>query len=378
LRPLPFSRASIDAVLGPLESASPLPPAAYWDAEVFAFERAEILDRAWRCVGREDEIEQPGAWINAPLTDEGIVVIRGADLEARAFHNVCRHRGATLLDGPCGRVARIECPYHGWIYELGGALRSAPHALPGFDRRAHALHEARVAAWQGFLFVNLDDGAPPLDRALAGAPPWFMRERWPRLKRAGRASYEVLANWKLCVENFQESHHFPLVHPTLHHYTPCDRADSVLGDGPWLGGVMDLIPEAETVSTSGTRGGRPFLVPEEARRRVTDAVLFPTLLTSLQPDYLLTYRLHPRAPDRTLVIADTYVHPAAAGDADDVLAFWERINAEDRAVCERQQIGVRSRRFAASCYVAVEDGVHAFDRMIARRYAAALAEGDGA
>src|SRR5262249_33780772 len=147
----------------------------------------------------------------------------------------------------------------------------------------------------------------------------------------------------------------------------------VLGDGPWLTGIMDIVASAETVSTSGRRDGRPFIAPPDAHRRVFDALLFPGLLWSLQPDYLLTYRVHPRAVDRTEIIADTYVHAACPHDADvdGVLAFWDRINAEDRAICERQQIGVASRGFAPAGYAAAEDGVHAFDRMVARRYAAA-------
>ena len=124
------------------------------------------------------------------------------------------------------------------------------------------------------------------------------------------------------------------MHPSLEHLTPNARASSVLGEGPdvkWLGGVMPLADGAETVSVSASRRGRPFLDPGGDHRRIFDAMLFPNLLTSLQPDYLLTYRLYPRAPDRTLIVgADTYFHPAAfstALDAGDVLDFWERMTA---------------------------------------------------
>jgi glycine betaine catabolism A len=379
LRPLPFSTADIAAVLAPLDRARPLPPRAYWDEAVFAFEREEIFERAFLCVGREDEIDKPGEWLRAPVTEEGVLVVRGADLSVRAFYNVCRHRAATLLEGSSGRLPCIECPYHGWTYELSGALSAAPHAPPGFDLRAHGLRPVKLEAWQGFLFVTLDPEAPSIERALSGAPPWLSRAL-PPLRRGQRSAYEVRANWKLIVENFQESHHFPLVHPALDHLTPCDDAQSVLSDGPWLGGIMDLIPDAETVSKSGKRGGRPFLSPEGERRRVFDAMLFPGLLLSLQPDYLLTYRIYPEAPDRTRIIADTYFHPAAfsAGfDPSDVLLFWEEVNRQDRAICERQQVGVRSRGYTASRYTLVEDGVHAFDRLVARRYESGLVAVNG-
>ncbi|WP_437665157.1 aromatic ring-hydroxylating oxygenase subunit alpha [Sorangium sp. So ce1182] len=378
---LPLSSADLHAVLAPLDSARPLPARAYWDEDVFAFDQAEIFGRSWLCVGREDELSRPGEWLLAPLTPAGVLVVRGADLELRAFHNVCRHRAATLVDGACGRLDHLECPYHGWTYELSGALRAAPHAPPGFDRGAHGLLRARAGVLFGFLFVTLDPGAPALESALGGAPPWLSRPELRSLRRGRRVEYEVAANWKLCVENFQESHHFPRVHPGLERLTPCD--DAVSWDmggkggagGPWLGGIMALAPGAETVSTSAARGARPLVVPEAERRRVRDAMLFPGLLTSLQPDYLLTYRLTPRAPDRTLVVADTYFHPAAfvPGFAPgDVFAFWDAVNREDRAICERQQRGIRAPGYAPSAYAMVEDGVHAFDGMVARRYLSAL------
>ncbi|WP_437931419.1 aromatic ring-hydroxylating dioxygenase subunit alpha [Sorangium sp. So ce291] len=381
---LPLSSADLRAVLAPLDSARPLPARAYWDEDVFAFDQAEIFGRSWLCVGREDELSRPGEWLLAPLTPAGVLVVRGADLELRAFHNVCRHRAATLVDGACGRLDHLECPYHGWTYELSGALRAAPHAPPGFDRGAHGLLRARAGALFGFLFVTLDPGAPALESALGDAPPWLSRPELRSLRRGRRVEYEVAANWKLCVENFQESHHFPRVHPGLERLTPCDEAVSwgVGGTGgkggaagPWLGGIMDLAPGAETVSTSAARGARPLVVPEAERRRVRDAMLFPGLLTSLQPDYLLTYRLTPRAPDRTLVVADTHFHPAAfvPGFAPgDVFAFWDAVNREDRAICERQQRGIRAPGYAPSAYAMVEDGVHAFDGMVARRYLSAL------
>lgn len=142
---------------------------------------------------------------------------------------------------------------------------------------------------------------------------------------------------------------------------------------------MDITAGAETVALDGDRRNRPWLpgtLPDD-RRRVFDALLFPSLLMSLQPDYLLTYRLVPLAPAETRVIADIYFHPAAftaAFDPENVYAFWDRVNAEDRAVCERQQLGIRSRGYRPGRYTSVEDGVHAFDRLVARRYAAALKE----
>ena len=133
---------------------------------------------------------------------------------------------------------------------------------------------------------------------------------------------------------------------------------------------MEINPPHETVSLDGSRHGRALLFDTKT---VHDAMLFPCLLTSLQPDYLLTYRLSPLNADRTQVTADIYFHPASAGDFPDVYDFWDRVNAEDRAICEDQQRNTSSRAFAPACYVSVEEGMHAFDRMVAAIHASANA-----
>jgi len=369
----PLSFAERNAVLASFDRATPLPPRVYWDEGVLAQERRTMWGRAWLVVGREDEVAAPGAWLRSPIVPEGILVVRGADLVLRAFYNVCRHRASLLVDGPCGRAQSFACPYHGWTYALTGALTDVPHPpLPvaDFDRTTHGLRPVKVAVWQGFVFVNLDDGAPSLETALGEVPPWLADAPLASLVRMHRAETEAAANWKLLAENFQESHHFTRVHPALERLSPNAQARSVLGDGPWLGGTMDLADGVETVSLSGARGGRPLI--GEPRRMVHDAILFPALLTSLQPDYLLTYRLHPLAPDRTRIVFDILVHPAAIGiarDENDLVGFWTRVNDEDRAICERQQVGLRSRAYTPSRYASVEDGVHAFDRLVARAYA---------
>jgi Rieske 2Fe-2S family protein len=379
----PLSAADVSAVLAPFERALALPATAYLEDAVFAFERAAIFDRTWLCVGREDDVTHPGEWLHAPLgtmAGPGLVVVRGADLKLRAFHNVCRHRAATLVSGDCGRVHDLRCPYHGWTYDLGGGLRAAPHAPGDFDRGAHGLLGARVDVWQGFVFATLDASAPPLAEALAPVPAWLRETSLAHARRAHRVTYEAAANWKLLCENFQESHHFTRIHPALERLTPNDDASSVPSSGPWLGGVMRFADGVETVSASGTRNGRPLLAAASYTQQVSDALLFPALFTSLQPDYLLTYRLQPLSPGRTRVVAEIFVHASAFGphgpsfDLTDLTSFWDVINRQDRAICESQQTGLSSPGFRPSRYTVVEDGVHGFDRMVARAYQTGDAE----
>jgi glycine betaine catabolism A len=329
-----------------------------------------VFRRSWVCVGRDEELQHPGRWIREVVAGEGIVVVRGVDLRLRAFFDVCRHRGASIVGcADSGRSARFECPYHGWTYETDGRLVLAPFtSLEGFDRGAHGLIEARVETWRGFVFVALDQETPPLLEWLGESPPWLDCDRVLRLGR--RVRYEVGANWKLLVENFQESHHFPRVHRALEHMTPTGEAHTWMpaarNTSHWLGGTMEIVPPNETVSLDGLRHGRALIFDTKT---VHDAMLFPSLLTSLQPDYLLTYRLVPLRVDRTQITADIYFHPASAGEFKDVYDFWDRVNAEDRAICEDQQRNTSSRAFSPACYVSVEEGMHAFDRMVAAIHA---------
>jgi Rieske 2Fe-2S family protein len=378
MAPLPLSPDEIRAVLLPLDEARTLPSLAYVDEGVLAYEREAILAPSWQVVGREEDVHEPGQWTVAPIVPEGVLVVRGADLELRAFYNVCPHRGATLVSTRAGRASALVCPYHGFTYDLAGRLREAPHACdPAFRGRAD-LSPVRVSTWMGFVFVALDASAPPLDRWIEPAPPWLSRSSVSHAKRLYAATYSARANWKLLAENFQESHHFTRVHPSLEPLTPNDAARSHLLGDRWLGGSMPLVDGVETVSVSRSRRGRPFLAAPDVRRQVSDALLFPLVFTSLQPDYLLTYRLGPVTPGETRVAFEIFVHPGAT-DTDaalgDLVPFWERINEEDRAICERQQLGVASRAYRPAPYTSVEDGVHAFDALVARAYESASSRG---
>jgi Rieske 2Fe-2S family protein len=365
-----LDRASLLRVLRPLAEAEGLPPEAFTSPAVLELEERALFARAWIPVAHEADLARPGDWVRAPLRGERLVLVRDAELGLAALHAVCAHRGTLLCDGEQGRFPDLllRCPYHGWTYATDGRVLAAPGGPPA--AQAPGLQRARVDSRLGVVFVNLDPDAPPLDESWSGGPPWLARTSGA-LARVFRSDHEVAANWKVLVGNFQESHHFPSVHPSLEARTPWATSSSVAAQESWLGGVMDLAEDCETVSESGRRDGRPFVAAEEDRRRVHDAFVFPLWLTSLQPDYLLTYRLAPLEAGRTLVVAEIHAHPAAlaAGvDLGGVVTFWERTNAEDRAICERQQRGLLSRHARPARYAASEDGLHAFERLVAARY----------
>lgn len=377
----PVSAAEVAAVRQPVDRASLLPPRVFHDGEVFDFEQVGWFARTWLCVGREEDVAAPGTYLLATVAGQGVIVVRDRESRLHAFHNVCRHRGSTLLDPPAegqtGGVVRIQCPYHAWIYELDGTLKRAPHTdeLVDFEHAENGLLPVRLDAWQGFIFVNLDPDAAPLLDYLADLPAAVARYPISQLRRARRIEYEVAANWKVIGENYSECYHCPGVHPQLNRLSPYDRGRNLESYGPWAGGWMELIDAADTMSTDGASHGRPALpgIGDENRRRVYYFVVWPNLLLSLHPDYIMSHQVWPVDAERSRVVCEWLFDPqtmaAADFDPSDAVDFWDLTNRQDWAVCERQQAGTRSSAYVPGRYSLMEDMVHAFDLMIADRYA---------
>ncbi|MBA3338058.1 MAG: Rieske (2Fe-2S) protein, partial [Chloroflexia bacterium] len=131
----PVSAAEVAGVRRPTTEAHMLPPRVFHDPMVLAYEREAWFADEWVCVGREEDFPQAGSYHLVRVAGQRLVVIRGGDGQIRAFHNLCRHRGATLLTEPCGTLVRFQCPYHAWIYDLEGRLRQPRHTdtLIDFD-----------------------------------------------------------------------------------------------------------------------------------------------------------------------------------------------------------------------------------------------------
>ena len=380
----PLTADEITAVRQPVERARLLPPRVFHDPDILTYERNTWFARTWLCVGREEDVAQPGTYMLATVAGESVIVVRDRQHVLRALHNVCRHRGSTLLDPPpdgvTGRLVRIQCPYHAWVYDLDGTLKRAPHTdeLVDFEAADNGLLPVRLDTWAGFIFVNLDPAGAPLLDYLADLPGATAAYPIEELRRGRRIEYDVAANWKVIGENYSECYHCPGVHPQLNRLSPYDRGRNLESKGPWAGGWMELIDTAETMSTDGAAHGRPPLpgIGEENARRVYYFVVWPNLLLSLHPDYVMTHQVWPGDAERSRVVCEWFFDPRAMAepgfDPSDAVDFWDLTNRQDWAVCERQQEGTRSRAYTAGRYSLMEDMVHAFDLMVADGYA-----GDG-
>lgn len=347
-----------------------LPGSYYTSAEVFAAEQARIFAGRWVCVGRSEQAEVPGAYFLAELAGESLIVVRDSAGALHAHFNVCRHRGTRMCEVEQGQLGEtIQCPYHAWTYALDGRLVGARHMqdAPGFAKADWPLRSAAVAEWDGFVFVNL--AAEPELFALAFAPLLGRFAEWEagRLRRGAQVVYDVAANWKLIVQNYSECYHCPLIHPALVALSPWQSGRNDLSEGPFLGGYMDLSHDSASMTVGGDTA-RPVLpgLGDENRRRVYYYAIFPNLLLSLHPDYVMAHTLWPLGVGRTRVICEWHFAPetlAAPGfDPSDAVGFWNETNLQDWHVCELSQQGVSSRAYTPGPYAQAEGLLWQFDQ----------------
>jgi Rieske 2Fe-2S family protein len=373
---VPLSAADLEhlgAVLRPLGRSFALPGAAYTSPGVFVWELRTFFASGWVCVGRSADLPQAGDQTAFAVGNDGVVLVRGEDGALRGFFNVCRHRGHELMEvGASASRGTIQCPYHAWAYRLDGGLLGAP-GYSGLDADAFGLSPARVAEWHGWAFVNASGDAPPFGDWIGNLEELVVPHEPERLVTATTRDYVVAANWKVLHENYQECYHCSNIHPELCRVTPPDSGRDLVRDGLWAGGSMDLRPHAATMSLTGESAGTPLRGLGDARRRqVYYCGLFPNLLISLHPDYVLTHLLRPIAPGATAVECRWLFQPEdlARGDFDPAYAveFWDLTNRQDWAAVESVQRGASSRGFRPGPLSHREQSVRQFDTMVARGY----------
>lgn len=343
----------------------------YVDQDLFAREQETIFARTWQMMGRESELSAPRSYRSTTVGGQPIVLVRGDDGILRGFHNVCRHRGALVVDAGqgCLEKSTITCPYHAWSYDFSGQLVGAPNmaGVEDFSRQDHGLHSVRVETAYGFCFVTLDADAASLDEFLLPVREHLISSGATDLHSGARLEYDIHANWKLMFENYSECYHCPTVHPALNRLTPYRGASNERQDGPILGGPMGLADGVESMSGSGKRVACPLPGRSAAEQRaVFYFTVFPSFFLSFHPDYLLVHRLEPQAVDRTRIVCEFLFHPSVAEDKRfdprDAVEFWDVTNRQDWEVCERVQSGARSSAFSPGPLSNLESIVAAFDR----------------
>lgn len=355
-----------------------LPSSYYHLEEIFAQEKEKIFCRDWFCAARTEQLPAPGDFLVLNILGESVLVTRTKEGEIKAHYNVCRHRGARLIPEP-GEAAPsgikllggvlgangIRCPYHLWTYALDGRLQNAPHMNEGegFCKAEFSLYPVGAESWGGFIFLNLTPDVAAregrtLQTAFAAAMERVQRYPLGELRTAKRIVYEVEANWKILLENYNECYHCGGVHPELCDVVPAFRQQG--GQGlDWDRGIPHK-EGAVTFTRTGKTNRAPFPgLDDHERVRHKGELIYPNLMLSLACEHVVAFTLWPKTPGRTTVVCDFLFHPEEMKrpefDARDAVEFWDLVNRQDWEICKRVQQGTQSRVHEFGYYAPMED-----------------------
>ena len=371
--PAPVDATQVRRALAPFGTSRMLPRGSYLDDAVLAWER-EFFFGGWQCVGRSVDVA-PGGMCAQSLGEYGVLLTRDKEGVLHGFENACRHRGHELL--PCGATQEaraIVCPYHAWSYRLDGSLIGAPgHHDVELDKSTLGLKTVEVREWHGWIFIDRTGRGGKFQEHIGELEDVVARYGAADLVTPVSHEYDVAANWKVIIENYQECYHCAMIHPELCRVSPPESGENVELDGDWVGGWMDLRESAQTMSLDGRSGGTAIArLDEHEKRTVMYVAVLPNLLISLHPDYVMTHLLTPIAPGRTRIRC-SWAFPAEVANAEGfdpayAVDFWDITNRQDWAACESVQRGMNAPQFEPGPLAPSEDGVYHFVTYVARAY----------
>ena len=329
-----------------------LPAWTYSDPEFFEAEVARVIRPSWQIVCHVSDIPNIGDFHTLDYAGESVVVVRGKAGALNAFTNVCRHRGARLLDGPSGCAKKLVCPYHAWTYDLDGRLTGVPmRDTYTMDTSRHGLASVELEVWRGFVFVRLDGGGPSVAAMMAPYEAEVAPYRFEDLRAFGRVTLRPrTVNWKNIGDNYSDGLHIAVAHPGL---------KRLMGDGYGVeasahvdkmwGPILDK-PSANP----SERAYQRFLptvphLPPERQRLWTYFKLWPNLAFDIYPDQVDFMQWLPVSPTQTLIREIAYALP---DDRREMKAArycnWRinrQVNAEDTGLVQRVQDGMASASF---------------------------------
>jgi phenylpropionate dioxygenase-like ring-hydroxylating dioxygenase large terminal subunit len=185
----------------------------YTDPDIYELELERIIARNWFLAGHVSELAEAGDFKVLQLARESVIIVRGSDGAIKAFANVCRHRGSLVCLERRGNSRKFACPYHGWTYDTDGRLIAARSMPDDFDKSAYSLRSVSYGQIHGLMFICLSDAPPSLDGAIRDLEEPMALFDFPNLKVAANKTYDIPANWKLSIENYQECYHCATAHP---------------------------------------------------------------------------------------------------------------------------------------------------------------------
>ena len=358
-------QTALQGVRKPLEHAQHLPGEIYTAPAVLAREMDRIFARDWLCVGRVEEIENPGDYIATRVLNEPILLMRAEDGSLGAFANLCRHRGVQLVEDGRGTLrGGASCPYHGWAYDLKGCLTAAPlmDRTAGFDRKSIRLLDLRLDTWEGWIFVTLNSQAAPLKEFVAD----FERDvgflKMGRCRVAKTLVTTWNCNWKFVTENVCDPYHFRALHAkTLGNRIPVEQYTFDLRKQGGFGTYYEAAPQTPDGTTP--MGPMPWLKDRPVGMSAF-GFLAPNIVCIGRVDEVHVYTIWPEAVDRTRVMlyhlfaGEHFKRPDFDEKSRIYTDFLARVVGEDASVAPALQQAALSPNFRPGRLSWLEGGVH--------------------
>lgn len=360
-----------------------LPRDFYTDPGLYEVDLQRIWYRDWLMTAVSAELPKTGNYVTRQVGAYSVIVVRGADGVARAFHNSCRHRGSRICSAAKGSNPKLVCPYHQWTYELDGRLLWARDMGGDFDASKHGLKPVHCEEVAGLIMICLAETAPDFAPFRAAAAAYAGPHDMANLKVAYQSSIVEQGNWKLVMENNRECYHCAGSHPSLCRTFPEDP--KVFGTNPaeqapvlrdhiarceaaGLPSRFNAAPDAQWrfiripflgQAASYTMDGRPAVSKRVGRVPFDDAgsclaYHYPSSWNHFLSDQGLVFRMTPISATETEVTTTWLVHKDAVEGVDYDLQrlteVWIHTNDEDRAIVEENQRGVNSPAYEPGPY----------------------------
>lgn len=363
-----------------------LPGEFYASDAVYRAEVDRIWRRGWLFVGHTCEIPEPGDYFTFAVDDDSLIVMRDDAGQIHALWNVCRHRGTQLCDQPQGKVGRIVCPYHQWVYGRDGSLQSCRGMQSEVDKSQLGLLHAQARELAGLIFVSLSDNPPDFDAVVDAIGPIIRPQGFDRAKPAKIVDYDVAANWKIVWENNRECYHCNVNHPqyikaNFDHYNADDASERIkermadavgrseekwaaaglavshhrtgmvefpnVGPHGWYSANRTALVEGWVSESMDGRQVAPLMGDyADADIGTLRIRTLPNMWNHSSCDHGVTTRLLPAGRLRTRVRVTWLVHKDAVEGRDyrleDIMPFWQLTSEQDWALCEQAQRGISS------------------------------------
>jgi phenylpropionate dioxygenase-like ring-hydroxylating dioxygenase large terminal subunit len=336
-----------------------------------------ILKPSWQIVCHVNSIPRAGDYETFELGSESVFVLRDRDGSIRAFHNVCRHRGARLLDGAGQCAGPITCPYHGWSYRHDGSLLGVPmrETFASLDRATHGLNPVRIDVALGFVFVCLAGDPPPVAKTWGRLAEELAPYRLEDMVPLAPITTDVWnVDWKLAMDNYLESYHVPIGHPGLNRMFTPDYEDQ--SSVPGVARGVSWMREQPSSRWSermyqGLIGRAAAHLPERERRCWRFYSALPNLGIDVFPDQMDFFQLLPGGPGKCVVRGTTFGLPGGTPELRAARFLSNRINAqvnnEDKWLCERVARGLGSSSYRPGPLSRLECFMHEFHELLRER-----------